>query len=146
MVEDATVVERSELIVVAHLKKGSILKVSHEKSPVAGASWEHHAVLVITTVLKGKCDKQEIPLIIHYGLLPLVRGESKDSPKNVVQILDDGGSNAVKTFNQRFGHNILGVLQGFDRIRFRGTRRFLANCRKADCPPSGMRHDEMLKA
>jgi hypothetical protein len=37
------------------------------------------------------------------------------------------GSNAVKTFIQRFGANILGVLQGFDRIRFRGTRRFLAN-------------------
>jgi hypothetical protein len=37
------------------------------------------------------------------------------------------GSNAVKTFIQRFGHHILGVLHGFDRIRFRGTRRFLAN-------------------
>jgi hypothetical protein len=33
----------------------------------------------------------------------------------------------VKTFIQRFGHNVLGVLHGFDRIRFRGTRRFLAN-------------------
>jgi hypothetical protein len=33
----------------------------------------------------------------------------------------------VKTFIQRFGSNILGVLHGFDRIRFRGTRRFLAN-------------------
>jgi hypothetical protein len=32
----------------------------------------------------------------------------------------------VKTFIQRFGANILGVLHGFDRIRFRGTRRFLA--------------------
>lgn len=33
----------------------------------------------------------------------------------------------MKTFIQRFGRDILGVLQGFDRIRFRGTRRFLAN-------------------
>jgi hypothetical protein len=33
----------------------------------------------------------------------------------------------VKTFIQRFGANILGVVHGFDRIRFRGTRRFLAN-------------------
>ena len=33
----------------------------------------------------------------------------------------------MKTFIQRFGKNILGVLHGFDRIRFRGTRRFLAN-------------------
>jgi hypothetical protein len=33
----------------------------------------------------------------------------------------------MKTFIQRFGTNILGVLHGFDRIRFRGTRRFIAN-------------------
>jgi len=33
----------------------------------------------------------------------------------------------VKTFIQRFAQDILGVLHGFDRIRFRGTRRLLAN-------------------
>lgn len=33
----------------------------------------------------------------------------------------------MKTFIQRFGSHILGALHGFDRIRFRGTRRFLAN-------------------
>ena len=33
----------------------------------------------------------------------------------------------MKTFIQRFGSKILGVLHGFDRIRFRGTRRFIAN-------------------
>jgi hypothetical protein len=33
----------------------------------------------------------------------------------------------VKIFIQRFGANILDVLHGFDRVRFRGTRRFLAN-------------------
>jgi hypothetical protein len=33
----------------------------------------------------------------------------------------------VKTFIQRFGEKTLGVLHGFDRIRCRGTRRFLAN-------------------
>jgi hypothetical protein len=33
----------------------------------------------------------------------------------------------VKTFIQRFGQEILGVLHGFDRMRFRGTRRILAN-------------------
>jgi hypothetical protein len=33
----------------------------------------------------------------------------------------------MKTFIQRFGGDILGVLHGFDRLRFRGTRRFLAN-------------------
>jgi hypothetical protein len=33
----------------------------------------------------------------------------------------------MKSFIQRFGQNILGRLHGFDRMRFRGTRRFLAN-------------------
>ena len=33
----------------------------------------------------------------------------------------------MKTFIQRFGNKILGILHGFDRIRLRGTRRFLAN-------------------
>ena len=33
----------------------------------------------------------------------------------------------MKTFIQRFATKILGILHGFDRIRFRGTRRFLAN-------------------
>ena len=33
----------------------------------------------------------------------------------------------MKTFIQRFATKILGVLHGFDRIRFRGTRRLLAN-------------------
>ena len=31
----------------------------------------------------------------------------------------------MKSFLQRFGANILGALHGFDRMRFRGTRRFL---------------------
>jgi hypothetical protein len=33
----------------------------------------------------------------------------------------------MKSFIQRFGTAILGIVHGFDRIRFRGTRRFLAN-------------------
>lgn len=35
----------------------------------------------------------------------------------------------MKSFIQRFGTTILGILHGFDRLRFRGTRRFLANVR-----------------
>ncbi len=90
--EDATVVGRSELIVVAHLKEGSIVKVSHEGSPVAGASWEYHAKLEISTVLKGKCDAKEIPLVIHYGLSAVDQSEEKDSPRKGIQIIDTGGS------------------------------------------------------
>src|SRR5262249_5872167 len=36
-------------------------------------------------------------------------------------------SNAMTSFLQRFGSQILGVLSGFDRIRFRGTLLRLAN-------------------
>ncbi len=35
----------------------------------------------------------------------------------------------MKSFLQRFGGEVLGVLSGFDRLRFRGTKRFLANAR-----------------
>jgi hypothetical protein len=35
----------------------------------------------------------------------------------------------MQTFIQRWGQNILGVLSGWDRVRFRGTKRFLANTR-----------------
>jgi hypothetical protein len=86
--EDATVVERSELIVAAHLKPGSIRKVPHDTPPGAGVSWEHHATLVITTVLKGQCDKKEVPVIVHYGLDPVERvGE-----KGGIEIIDTGSS------------------------------------------------------
>jgi sugar phosphate isomerase/epimerase len=33
-----------------------------------------------------------------------------------------------------------------DAEQHAGAKTALANCRRADCPPSGMRHDEMLKA
>src|SRR5438874_2381195 len=38
-------------------------------------------------------------------------------------------SNVMQTFIRRFGSQVLGVLSGFDRVRFRGTKRFLANVR-----------------
>ena len=39
----------------------------------------------------------------------------------------------MRTFLQRFGSMVKGVLSGFDRLRFRGTRRLLANL-------GGMKH------
>ena len=102
--EDATVIERSELIVVAHLKGGTIEHVPHKQRPGEGA-WEHHATLVITDVLKGKFDEKEIPIIIHYGLTPVTggyvkrtnfmidrRGGREDYPKDIIEILDTGNS------------------------------------------------------
>lgn len=104
--EDAIVVERSELIVVGHLKEKSIEYVPHDSKPPEGKSWEHHATLVITECIKGKSSGKEIPVIIHYGLDPVVggylkrdgdlmidaRNGKKDYPTNQVQIFDTGNS------------------------------------------------------
>ena len=99
--EDATVVERSELIVIGHLKEGSIQEAPHNTLPGQGVSSEYHATLVIAKVLKGKCDKEEIPLIIHYGLTPFVGAGRKESSKNLIEIVDTessshGGGSLVK--------------------------------------------------
>jgi len=102
--EDATVVARSELIVVGELKEGRVDFISHRRAPDAG-SWEHHATLVITEVLKGECDQKEIPVVIHYGLTPMVGGDfrregfvikrledGEDDQQNAVEIRDTGNS------------------------------------------------------
>ena len=97
---DPTIVERSELIVVGHLKDNSIQYVPLSPptaegqkaaadfisgkfstndflmplSDMFGKGWEHHAILVISGIIKGKCTNAEIPVIIHYGLEPIVGG------------------------------------------------------------------------
>ena len=100
--EDAQIVERSTLIVVGHLKAGSIQCVSHDRPPGEGASWEFHATLMITHTLKGKAAAQEISIILHYGLDVLQAGKmntpnagwnlSDDFPKDSIQIVDGGSS------------------------------------------------------
>ncbi|MHC5056400.1 MAG: hypothetical protein ACYTKD_17015 [Planctomycetota bacterium] len=103
--EDAVVVERSEVIAVARLKRDSIRYVPHQRKPHEGRSWEHHAVLIISEVLKGTLDEREIPIIIHYGLTPVVGGYveregfminyrslREDYPKDVIEIFDTGSS------------------------------------------------------
>ena len=47
--EDAIVVERSELIVEGYLETKSIKYVRHKTGNHEGASWEHHAQLVVTS-------------------------------------------------------------------------------------------------
>lgn len=99
--EDATIVDRSELIVVGHLKEKSIEYVPRDSTQGKGSSWEHHASLVVTGIIKGKAAEKEIPIIIHYGLEPVVggyvkhdgfmmdrRGTKKQFPPNLVQIYD----------------------------------------------------------
>jgi hypothetical protein len=104
--EDATIVERTELLVVAHLKRDSIQKVPHDRKPGEGASWEHHATLVITDVLKGKCDKREIPVILHYGLTPLVREVKNDPTRQAVAIDDTGGNKGRRLVNDACVDNL----------------------------------------
>ena len=94
--EDVEVVSRSELVVVAHLKPGSIQLVDH------GNWWENHATLVITDTLKGTAGAAEIPILIHYGLDPLFEGKVATAhqtinlagryPTGSVQIIDSGNS------------------------------------------------------
>lgn len=104
-VEDAALVERSELIVIGHLKADSIRYVPHKREKNEGMSWEHHAVLAVTEVLKGKLDEKKIPIVIHYGLDPYIGGYSlKDGrkyrifagdssfPKDRIVIRDTGNS------------------------------------------------------
>ncbi len=104
-VEDAVLVERSELIVIGHLKADSIKYVPHKWEKNEGRSWEHHAVLAVTQVLKGRLDQTEIPIVIHYGLDPYIGGlrpkdggkinihaGQKDFPKDRIEILDTGNS------------------------------------------------------
>lgn len=105
--EDATVVERSGLIVVGHLEAESIKFVAHEMNSDRGKSWEHHATLVITDVLKGITYSKRIPIVLHYGLSPLIGGLSpkqhgfssthtpqisENKSNNRIYILDRGSS------------------------------------------------------
>jgi hypothetical protein len=85
--EDAVVVKNSELIVVGRLKPGSIQYVA---KPEGRDGSEYHATLIVTEVLKGAVVDKEIPIIIHYGLTPIV-GKGP-APKDLIEIFDTGSS------------------------------------------------------
>ncbi len=92
----AEVIDRSKVIVVARIKLGSIKYVPHDRRWDEGNSGEHHAILIVSEVLKGKLDEKVTPIIIHYGLKPVVGGYramrgGKDYPKDVIGIVDTGG-------------------------------------------------------
>ncbi|MEY2487359.1 MAG: hypothetical protein QOH39_3007 [Verrucomicrobiota bacterium] len=70
---DGEVVGRAELIVVARVKEGSIKKIIAGR----GSSYEHHAILVISRVVKGELHKEELPITISYGLLPVSARQEK---------------------------------------------------------------------
>ena len=103
---DAEVVERSNLIVIGHLKQGSVEYVDHnEGRPEVASSEEYHATLLVTEVLKGTFKEKQTLVVIDYGLTPVIggfvhwrnssqdwRGGRKEYPKDIIEILDTGNS------------------------------------------------------
>jgi len=120
------VVDRSELIVVGHLKENSIQYVPHPSTAAEDQmmaedaqrygisnvahypfSWEHHAILVVSEVIKGESTNAEIPIIIDYGLdvvfgrdardgeLEEIGGARREYPTNFVRIFQRQGSTMI---------------------------------------------------
>ena len=75
--EDAAVVARSELIVVARMEAGSIRMERHRDELSGASAYVHHATLIVEEVLKGSLDEKRISIIIHYGLFPIVGGDAR---------------------------------------------------------------------
>jgi len=99
---DKEVVSRSDVILEAHIREGSVEFVPKKDSPAA--LWEHHLVLIPSKVFKGTEFTNPIPVVISMGLLPVVGGYSSNYlgsvfdfrttgyPKDIVQIFDTGTS------------------------------------------------------
>jgi hypothetical protein len=94
---DAEVVARAELIVIARVKEGSIKKVVHKDV----GSYEHHAILLVTRVIKGVFNETELPITIHYELLPVsaryvkdmnTKPTSPEEPGEATRIFEDNPS------------------------------------------------------
>ncbi len=97
---------------VGHLTRGSIEYVPHKDALGHATDWEHHATLVVTEVLKGDFKAKDTPVVIGYGLEPVVGGytqredgfminlrrDRQDYPKDIIQIgdiADDWGGTLV---------------------------------------------------
>jgi hypothetical protein len=93
--EDAEVVARSPLIVVGHLRRGTLERVEHPDKGY-GHSREHHATLIVSEFLKGRVEKREIPIVIHYGLDPVLGREASPwheaASPNEIPLFDSGNS------------------------------------------------------
>ena len=87
---DAEIVSRAELMVVGHIKDGSLVRIPHGN----GSSWEHHVELVIDEVLKGQCASNSMIVSIHYGLDPMVgeAGARTNARPDAVEVWDTGNS------------------------------------------------------
>jgi len=77
---DAQLVNKAETIIVGHVKSGSLTVTQYPGDYIS------HAVLLVTTFLKGESARPEIPIILSYGLLP-VPVRLKDKIASVDDIL-----------------------------------------------------------
>lgn len=73
-VSDREAAKRADIIVVARLKKDSLV-ITPKKDRVSGGK-SASAVLIISEVLKGSFALTELPIEIAYGLTPYVGGET----------------------------------------------------------------------
>ncbi len=104
-VEDAQLVQRSEVIVLGRILRGSVVHVPHQTRPGEGASWHHLATLAVSEVVKGSLKDKALAVVLHYGLTPVVgclavhptfqidlRGRGRACRPERVDVLDTGSS------------------------------------------------------
>ncbi|MHC4199337.1 MAG: hypothetical protein ACYSU0_05050 [Planctomycetota bacterium] len=106
--EDEVIVERSEVIVVGRLKRDSIRYVPF--GPKRHGACEHHAVLMVTDVLKGELDGEEVPIIYPKDAIVILDSAQRsgvalnDAQKDNLWFLRRGsGSSGTKPRTGKFG-------------------------------------------
>ncbi|MGD1086669.1 MAG: hypothetical protein ABSA47_18175 [Verrucomicrobiota bacterium] len=108
--EDVAVVDRSELIVVGHLKDNSLQYVAHTNEPTDGDWSENRATLVVSAVIKGASTNVEIPIVIHYGLEVVIGRDRRDDEFEMYEggVRKDYPTNLVRIFAMRGSQMIIG--------------------------------------
>ncbi len=83
---DEEIVSRGEFIVIGHIRDGSVVFIPHAPTPSGGASWEHHAELLISEVRKGQAKSNSMVVSIHYGLQRTTTCPGQRHPRAVEKI------------------------------------------------------------
>ena len=98
---DGAIVDRSEVIAIGHLKKGTVRRVPHPR----GSSHEHHATLVLREILKGDLEQPDVTLLVQHGLAFAIidqRIEIRDtstSPLRVSPIVSDARQDGIESLD-----------------------------------------------
>src|SRR5262245_30617772 len=70
-VPDHEIVQGNPVIVVASLRPESIEYLPHQ-TPDGVSSWQYRAILDVESVLKGRLEQVEVPILLEYGVEPKV--------------------------------------------------------------------------